>query len=305
MRKIRLAYRDHDRTPVIYCIKEMARRHYDLDVEIVHLPGSEEFESALFNGACDVIIEHNEYLYAETAKGAKVSLFCAPILETGLELVVRPDVQSIEELRGGKIAVRTHGRRHVPVMRLRAMGLAESMEVVLVEDRDVGRWRQWTKVVDGTCAATFVSPLYLPQAEAAGLVVIDTADIDIIGLFAQACLSSFASENGELMRSYVKSVLHALALITRRWPDAMEIARGEPMRLMKLDDPAELERQFRAMTRAVNVRPYPTVEATRNGYEVVLDEFPPPAEVNPLTLWDLHWVKELDDSGFIDELLRD
>ena len=24
--------------------------------------------------------------------------------------------------------------------------------------------------------------------------------------------------------------------------------------------------------------------------------------LNPLSLWDLHWVKELDDAGFIDDL---
>jgi hypothetical protein len=28
------------------------------------------------------------------------------------------------------------------------------------------------------------------------------------------------------------------------------------------------------------------------------------AEINPLTLWDLHCVKELDDGGFIDDLIK-
>ena len=37
MRTIRLAYRDHDRTPVIYCIKAMAERHYGVHVEVVHI----------------------------------------------------------------------------------------------------------------------------------------------------------------------------------------------------------------------------------------------------------------------------
>ncbi|MBM2811725.1 MAG: hypothetical protein HW416_2484, partial [Chloroflexi bacterium] len=25
--------------------------------------------------------------------------------------------------------------------------------------------------------------------------------------------------------------------------------------------------------------------------------------VNPLTLWDLHWLKQIDDEGFIDDLI--
>ena len=27
--------------------------------------------------------------------------------------------------------------------------------------------------------------------------------------------------------------------------------------------------------------------------------------LNPLALWDMHWVKELDDEGFIDTLIKD
>ena len=47
MRTVRLAYRDHDRTPVIYCIKAMAERHYDIHVEVLHIEPSVSFRSRL------------------------------------------------------------------------------------------------------------------------------------------------------------------------------------------------------------------------------------------------------------------
>src|SRR5918995_268313 len=106
MRTVRLAYRDQDRTPVIFCIKEMARRHYDVDVEIVLIKGTKEYESALFNNSCDVIIEHLEYLYPAAAHGKKVVMFCAPSLGRGLELVAPSDMQSMEAMRGKALAVR-------------------------------------------------------------------------------------------------------------------------------------------------------------------------------------------------------
>jgi hypothetical protein len=34
MRTVRLAHRDNDRTPVIYCIKAMAERYYGVHVEV-------------------------------------------------------------------------------------------------------------------------------------------------------------------------------------------------------------------------------------------------------------------------------
>ena len=298
-----LAYRDHDRSPVIYCIKEMARRHYDLDVDVLHIFPGEEFEAALFTGACDVIIEHTEYLYAEAARGAKVTFFCAPLLETGLELVVPPSVTSLDDLRGRRIAVRAQGRSQAAMMRLRAWGLEGDVTVDIVDDRDVGRWGVWKRVAQGSCAAAFMSPLYLPEAQAAGLSVLPAPDIDVIGLFSQACLSSFPRDHADVFERYMKAVVHALVTIRHRWPEAMEIALGEPMRLMKLDDRAEMDRRFREMTRGFNERPYPTIQAVMNGYEIAVDEYPSAAGLNPLALWDLHWVKALDDNGFIDGLM--
>jgi hypothetical protein len=55
MRTVRLAYRDHDRTPTIYCIKAMAEQHYGIKVQVVQIAGREHFEAALFNDSCDVI----------------------------------------------------------------------------------------------------------------------------------------------------------------------------------------------------------------------------------------------------------
>ena len=178
---MKLGYRDHDRAPVIYLIKEMAKRHYDLDVEVVHIFPKDEFEAALFDGACDVIIEHTEYLFAEVAKGAKITLFCAPLLETGSEIVTKPGVTSPESLKGQRIAIRAQGRPHASEMWLRELGLEGQVEIEIVDDADVGRWGLWKRVVDGTCAAAFMTPLYLPDAEAAGLQVLPTPDIDGIG----------------------------------------------------------------------------------------------------------------------------
>jgi hypothetical protein len=40
MQTVTLAYRDDDRLPVIFAIREIAKRHYDLDVRVVDSLGS-------------------------------------------------------------------------------------------------------------------------------------------------------------------------------------------------------------------------------------------------------------------------
>jgi hypothetical protein len=302
MRTIRLAYRDHDRTPVIYCIKAMAERHYRITVDVLHIEPQHEFEAALFDRACDVIIEHIEYLHTEAAKGRKTTLFCAPQIQRGLRLVVPQSVYALDDLKGKAMAVRDLGRPHRITLWLRKVGLENSVKAVIVPDRQVGRWQQWRKVVSGEYAACFMAPIYLPAALDAGLKTFPAEEAEIVSLFAQACLAEFGRNNPALMKDYLKAVIHALALLIYRRDEAMKIIAQEPMRLMKLTDPGELRRQVDSIAELLQIKPYPTIEAILNTDEISSQEYGPTVE-NPLTLWDLHWLKELDDEGFIDGLI--
>ena len=302
MQTIRLAYRDHDRTPVIYCIKAMAERHYGVNVEVLHIEPQRVFEAALFDHACDVIIEHIEYLHTQAAKGKKTTLFCAPQIQRGLKLVVPQSINSIDDLKGKTIAVRDLGRPHRITLWLRKVGLENSVKTLIVPDQEVGRWRQWRKVVSGECAACFIALIYLPAALDAGLKTFPANEAEIVSLFAQACLAEFGRNNSALMKDYLKAVIHAIGLLIYRRDEAMSIITAEPMRLMKITDYRELHRQVDSIAELLQVKPYPTIEAILNTDEIAAQEYGPTVD-NPLTLWDLHWLKELDDEGFIDGLV--
>ena len=296
MRSLTLAYRDPDRLPFIFCLREMARRHYDVDVVVTRPTDSAAYEAALFDGTCDVIIEHLEYLYAEARRGNAATMFCAPVLGTSVELVVHPEVDALHQLNGAKIAVRGAGRPEGVAIRLRAMGL-EDAATVSVGDADVGRWGLWKKVVSGECRAAFVSPLYLAEAEHAGLKVMTTPDIAIVGQFAQACTTELAS-NDALIEDYVRAVIHAICLVKYRREEALEIVlRGSADLAMRggLDAGMQLD----VLGRALSTVPYPPPEAIANTYRVACVQYPSAAGLDPLTLWDPRWVTRLDDSGFI------
>ncbi len=153
MRHLKLAYRDNNRTPVIFCIHEMVKRFYDLDVEVVQIQGTKAYEAALFDGSCDVIIEHLEYLFAGANDRLPVTLFCAPSISRGLELVVDPRVRHLEEWNGKTMAVRSSGGPHAVTLWIKKMGLESTVRTVIVKDSEVGRWGQWKKVVSGAKGA--------------------------------------------------------------------------------------------------------------------------------------------------------
>jgi len=304
MEKVRVAYRDDDRTPVIYCIKEMGLRYYGTGVDVLQIKGYEEFESALFDSSADVLIDHVEFLYAEAAKGKKIVFFCAPKTVRGLELVVPKNVAGPEEFAGKTMAVRDWGRPHAITLWLRMMGLEEKVRVVIVKDNEVGRWKQWKKVASGECIACFVDPVYLSDALKAGLKVLTVPDIQVVGHYAQACTAEFARKNYGRLRNYVKAVIHALSLVKYDRQEALRIVSGEPMRRMKVESLEEMERHFDSIVAKLQVKPYPTPQAIANTYEIAAKEYGA-LGINPMAVWDLHWVKELDDEGFIDALIKE
>ena len=49
-------------------------------------------------------------------------------------------------------------------------------------------------------------------------------------------------------------------------------------------------------------KPYPDAQAVINAYDLGCIKSPEAKELSPLALWDLHYLRELDNSGFIDRL---
>ncbi|HEX9272696.1 MAG TPA: hypothetical protein VGA01_10845 [Candidatus Binatia bacterium] len=303
METVRLAYRDDDRTPVIYCIREMALRHYGIDVEVLRIKDYGEFESAIFDGSADILIDHVEFLYSEAAKGRRITFFCAPKIIRGLELVVPQHISRPDEFAGKTMAVRDSGRPYAVNLWLRRMGLENKVEVVIVPEGQVGRWKQWKKVISGECIACFVDPLYLSDALQAGLRVLKVPDLQVVGHYAQACTSEFARKNSTRLQNYVKAVVHALSLVKHDREAAMKIVAGEPMRRMKVEKIEDMENYFDSIVAKLQLKPYPTPEAIANTYEIAVKEYGAQG-INPMSLWDLHWIKELEDAGFIDCLIK-
>jgi hypothetical protein len=302
METVRLAYRDDDRTPVIYCIREMAL-NYGIDVQVLKIKEYTQFEEAIFTDAADVLIDHVEFLYGEAAKGKKVTFFCAPKIVRGLELVTSATIASVDELAGKTLAVRASGRPHAVTLWLRMVGLEDKVRTVIVKDDEVGRWGQWKKIINGECSACFMDPVYLAEPLGAGLKVLAVPDVAVVGHYAQACTAEFARKKSPVLRSYVQAVIHALCLMKYDRAASLRIVAGEPMRRMHIDDPEVIARHFAAIVDKLQIKPYPTAEAIANTYEIACKEFHAQG-VNPMSLWDVHWVKTLDDEGFVDDLLK-
>jgi len=49
-------------------------------------------------------------------------------------------------------------------------------------------------------------------------------------------------------------------------------------------------------------KPYPALPAVANAYELACLQYRVARDISPLALWDLHYLRALDESGFVDAL---
>jgi hypothetical protein len=53
------------------------------------------------------------------------------------------------------------------------------------------------------------------------------------------------------------------------------------------------------------MKPYPTQAAIDSAFELCCMQYEETQEIQPAALWDLHYLRELELSGFIDELIQE
>jgi hypothetical protein len=75
-----------------------------------------------------------------------------------------------------------------------------------------------------------------------------------------------------------------------------------PILFLKSDD--EVEALYQEWTQSLERKPYPSIEAIANVFQLALSRNPEIASFNPLAMWNTHYIRELDDSGYIDKLYK-
>jgi hypothetical protein len=76
------------------------------------------------------------------------------------------------------------------------------------------------------------------------------------------------------------------------------------MPILKLRSDEEVETLYEEWAQSLETKPYPSLQAISNVFQLALRRNPEISSYNPLGLWDTHFVRELDDSGYIDQLYK-
>jgi len=218
-------------------------------------------------------------------------------------LLARAGIESVDDLTGAVIAIRATESSRLSAMRwLKFLRLEDRVRTLVIDDRDVGRWQQWRRTADGAADAVICSPLYAPPALAEGLHSVAAPPLPEIGSLFIAALGPFIERHEPLIRKLMRALYRAVFAVHHDPATVLTVMAGKPAELMKLADEAEIRLHYESLRQTLDERPLPRLDALATTVETVREGYASLNGLNPLSLWDLHYVLELEESRFMEQL---
>jgi hypothetical protein len=293
-------YRDVDRTPYLFVLRDRARS-LGLDLEIVRNQRSvktgatgEEWGELLQHEEVDFLAENYWGLQSYRLRGVPFVAVAGNTDRWTDMLFARPGITRVADLEGKRMAVRPTGPGAVfPNMWLEDLKM--TMELVTIPEKQTGRWGHWKVVASGEFDCCLMSEIYAEPALAAGLHEIP---IDYYP-FAGGNVSMTTTEHiAATKRDAVQALVDAMFLTN----DAFHTDPATVQRIIR-DETAELlgehftlepgfEVRFHAMLRdELSELPVPTAAGIHNAQRIRFSTNPELRALNPVLMWDFSFAR--------------
>ena len=306
--EIRGFFRSHSHLP-IWEVMEKAGiwERVALKVSFEFCDSSEVAEKALFGGDVDFVSGNHISPYLLVKRGKPIVCLTSPSNSVNDRLVTRFPIKQVSELRGKKIGdttlVDSKGGYHHPrgnhmlyVMR-GGLRLDEVEWVELSESNDEFKAMQVDVLKSGKVDAIFVTG-NTDKFEQAGLHALQLDRLPMInGPTLTSTITTLEKKEG-LAERLVKAQVMGIQFARTRRGETEEILTSLRQRV-----PECKSVNYRGVAKLLP-KPYPDHEAVANAYRLCCLKTPETEEQSPMALWDLHYLRQLDNSGFIDSLYK-
>ena len=305
---IRGFYRSHSHLPIWEVMDQAGIwDQVGLKVSFEFCDSSSAAEKALFEGSVDFVSGNHISPYLLVLRGKPIVCLSSPSNSVNDRLVTRVPVRQVSELRGKKIGdttlVDSIGGYHHPrgnhmlyVMRS-GLRLDEVAWVELTESNNEFRAMQVDVLRSGKVDAIFVTG-NTDTFEQAGLHALALDRLPMInGPTLTSTLTTLQKKEG-LAERLIKAQVMGIHFARTRRGETEKILEGLRQRVPECKNV-----NYRSVAKLLP-KPYPDHEAVANAYKLCCLKSPETEDQSPMALWDLHYLRELDNSGFIDELYK-
>jgi hypothetical protein len=298
MDRLRILYRDADRTPYLFVLRRCARK-LGLDIDFLSASARDpEWSERLEREEVDLVSDNYWRLQLDRARGVPYVAIATASNVFPEKLFVHPTVQSIEDLRGKRLAVRSAGPQLLfPRMWLKDHGLEEDVEQVVCAESESGRWGHWKKVATGECHACFITDLYVDAPKHAGLKELPYARYPYAdGYITFTTTEGILGRKRDVLQVLVNAAFQASRLFKTDAATVLAVMREETWELLgehfDLPDDRSLESVYAKLVEGFSDMPIPTAEGISNAHRLQMGNSPEIDQFNPLLMWDFSFARE-------------
>jgi ABC-type nitrate/sulfonate/bicarbonate transport system substrate-binding protein len=214
-----------------------------------------------------------------------------------LALVVRKDskIRRLEDLRGKKLGARGTGGPHTWLnawLTLKKSGLENSVEIVRVFKRG----RMWNGVQAGEYDAALIGRPDDLKARRDGMRTIMLPLLPMIVFTTVSSTGTFVRENGPLVKRFLKGLANGIRYFKANRRRSMEILSATLPKERGGGDREMIAYYYKDLTETISSTLFPTMDAIYNVYAEACRYNAVAKRVNPLELWDLHFLRQLRDA---------
>jgi NitT/TauT family transport system substrate-binding protein len=276
-----------------------------LDVQTIFFTGGSTAILALVSGDVPITQVAGPGVVSSVLAGSDAVYIASGVTSLNYVLMGKAGIKAAEQLKGGTIAISRFGSATDSIARfaLRRIGLAPGKDVTIVQ---VGSGPdRMNAILTGKVTAAVINPPSSFLAEKRGLAVV--ADVAKMGLVFQhtgaVTTKKFIREQPEIVRRYVKSHVEA---VHKMWTDKEATIRALSRFMGSGLDREILEKsRENVLTEAMYPKKqYPSLEGLKTVLDELAERDPRAKSAKPEQFVDAGFIRELDQSGFIDNLYK-
>ena len=137
----------------------------------------------------------------------------------------------------------------------------------------------------------------------AGLKVIEVPFLPMVWFTTVSSGLPFVEKHPELVDRFLRGICEGIAFFKTHRAESIKIIRHKYKAEGDMDEETATH-LYNDLSRILQPKPYATLPDIGNVYEISIEQDQTAEKTEPMSLWDFHHLRRIDDGGFIDNLYR-
>ena len=269
-----------------------------LDVELILITGGPASISALLNADVDLDMRAPVAALQAMAHGVRLTFLLSQSNTLEYDVVTRPEIKDIKQLKGKKVGIIRFGGISELMVRylFQKLGLDADKDIAIIQ---VGQAR-FVALEKGAIDATVFASAESAYAKRSGFRILDMPTLPFFGSTIVAS-SAGAAKRSDVMTRFMKGYLDGV----RFFLNEPERSRQYLADLLRTKDRDMIDLAYKNHPQhAMGRKPYPDMAAVKATIDVMGVRDPAVRKLRADDLFTLNYLKQLDQSGYIDQLYQ-